>query len=90
MSPSEQAPGPRGSPQEPQGAVEALLPAEPLADTAKTLSCGLSFRLWHLGHFALSRPNTKAPNSCWHSWQMYSKIGMAITPRNELLLLESL
>src|ERR1700733_126834 len=82
MSPSEQAPRPRGSPQEPQppldiGAGEL---ADPLADTANTLSCGLNFLLSHLGHFALPRPKTKASNSCWHSWQTYSKIGISIAP----------
>jgi hypothetical protein len=51
-SPSEHAPGPRGSPQEPHEPVDAGALAEPLADTAKTLSCGLSFLLSHLGHFA--------------------------------------
>ncbi len=46
MSPREHAPGPRGSPQEPQPPLvgtDALL--EPLVDTAKTLSCGLNFLL---------------------------------------------
>ena len=56
------------------------MPADALADMAKTLSCGLSFLLSHFGHLALSRPKTNASNSCWHSWQTYSKIGMAIAP----------
>ena len=51
-----------------------------LVDMAKTLNCGLSFLLSHLGHWALSRPKTSASNSCLHSWQMYSKIGMTLTP----------
>ena len=54
-------------------------PAVLFAETAKTLSCGLSFWLSHLGHLALSRPKTSVSNSCWHSWQMYSKIGMRVT-----------
>src|SRR5712692_10030981 len=53
VSPSEQAPAPRGSPQEPHAPVEAGAPALPFADMANTLSCGLSFWLWHFGHFAL-------------------------------------
>jgi hypothetical protein len=52
----EQAPGPRGSPQDPQapeaGADEEL----PLAATAKTESWGSSFLVWHLGHSAFSLP----------------------------------
>ena len=80
VSPSEQAPAPRGSPQEPHAAVGAAVPALLFADMAKTLSCGLSFWLWHLGHFALSRPKISVSNSCWHSWQIHSKIGMAIAP----------
>jgi hypothetical protein len=42
MSPREQAPGPRGSPQEPQPPLGAGAALEPFAATAKTLSCGLS------------------------------------------------
>lgn len=53
---------------------------EPLADTANTLNCGLNFLLLHFGHEALSRPNTSASNSCLHSWQMYSKIGIHHSP----------
>lgn len=60
--------------------MELAEPAELFADTAKTLSCGLSFWLSHLGHLALSWPKTRVSNSCWHSWQMYSKIGMKIAP----------
>jgi hypothetical protein len=53
----EQAPGPLGSPQLPQGEAEGLGDDEdPLADTAKTESCGASFLLWHLGQSALSLP----------------------------------
>lgn len=61
MSPSEQEPGPRGSPQLPQGPADGALPklaAEdaPFAETANTESCGASFLLWHLGHSAFSLP----------------------------------
>lgn len=56
MSPREQAPGPLGSPQDPQaragdGDADALL-----AETAKTESCGSSLVAWHLGHSALCLP----------------------------------
>src|SRR5258706_8683352 len=76
QSSSEQEPGPRGSPQEPHGpaCIEGAAPL--FADTANTESCGASFLLWHFGHAALSLPKTSASNSCWHSWQMYSKIGI--------------
>jgi hypothetical protein len=49
----EHAPGPRASPQLPQGAGLAELGALVDGDfdeTAKTDSCGASFLLWHLGH----------------------------------------
>ena len=55
-SPSEQAPGPRGSPQDPQGPTGFAELETPLADTAKTESCGASFLVWHLGHSAFSLP----------------------------------
>jgi hypothetical protein len=78
MSPSEQAPGPRGSPQEPHGPAEGGFEDEdaPFAETANTESCGASFLLWHLGQDAFSEPYTKASNWWSHSLQMYSKIGM--------------
>jgi 16S rRNA (cytosine967-C5)-methyltransferase len=58
------APGPRGSPQLPQGPAEGAEAALelPFADTAKTESCGASFLLWHFGHAALSRPKISASN----------------------------
>src|ERR1700722_7871897 len=58
MSPSEHAPGPRGSPQEPHPPEEAAGADEddPLADTAKTESCGESLVVWHLGHAAFCLP----------------------------------
>jgi len=57
----EQEPGPRGSPQLPQGpgaeGRDADGPADdPLAETAKTDSLGLSFLLWHFGHSAFWEP----------------------------------
>src|ERR1700722_12614724 len=88
----EQAPAPRGSPHDPQAAGaasekdEADEAAPPLADTAKTDSCGSSFLLWHFGHSAFCWPKTIASNSCWHCLQMYSKMGMKKTPRRNQLL----
>ena len=38
ISPSEQAPGPRGTPQDPQAPLEGADADEPFADTAKTES----------------------------------------------------
>ena len=48
----EQEPGPRGSPQLPQGPAEGrgLADEEPLAEMPNTESWGESFLLWHLGH----------------------------------------
>jgi len=53
-----QAPGPRGSPQEPQAPP---LPADslallPLAATANTESCCSSLALWQCGHCAFFAP----------------------------------
>src|SRR5215467_6522270 len=73
----EQAPGPRGSPQVPQGPTDSLGADPPLADTAKTESCGASFLLWHLGHPGFSAPKTRASKRWLHPRQMYSKIGIA-------------
>ena len=54
---SEQEPGPRGSPQEPQAPVDRAGAAEvPLALTANTESCGASLLPWHLGHSAFWSP----------------------------------
>src|SRR6516162_8395049 len=72
MSPREQAPGPRGSPQDPQGLAGRDELEAPFAETANTESCGSSFLVWHLGHSAFSLPYTKASNWWWHSLQMYS------------------
>ena len=72
----EHAPGPRGSPHEPHGPAGAADLDELLADTANTESCGSNFFPRHFGHSAFSLPYTSASNWCWHSLQMYSKMGM--------------
>src|SRR6266403_2503670 len=79
---SEQAPGPRASPHDPQGAgdIDGGEVAPLLADTANTESCGSNFLPWHFGHSAFCLPKTRASNSCWHSLQTYSKMGMKKTP----------
>ncbi len=60
----EHVPGPRGSPHDPQPPiVGAGLEANPFAETANTESFGVSFLPLHLGHSALSLPNTSASNS---------------------------
>jgi hypothetical protein len=56
MSSSEQAPGPRGSPHDPQACVVGAELEELLAETANTESCGSSFVAWHFGHSAFSLP----------------------------------
>jgi len=56
MSPREHAPGPRGSPQEPQAPLGDAEAVEPLAETAKTESCRSSLVVWHLGHSAFCLP----------------------------------
>jgi hypothetical protein len=61
MSLIEHAPGPRGSPQDPQaprvGDAEGDAEGdEPFADTANTESWGSSFFVWHFGHSAFSLP----------------------------------
>ncbi|HZU41426.1 MAG TPA: hypothetical protein VE994_02050 [Terriglobales bacterium] len=75
-----QAPGPRGSPQLPQGPADGIGDAlELFVETAKTDNCGSSFLLWQEGHSAFSDPYTKASNWRFHCLQMYSKIGMRPT-----------
>lgn len=75
-----QAPGPRGSPQLPQGPAEGTGDAlELFVATANTDNCGSSFLLWHEGHSAFSDPYTSASNWRLHSLQTYSKIGMRPT-----------
>lgn len=56
ISPREHAPGPRGSPHDPQAPLGDAEADDPFADTAKTDSCGSSLVVWHLGHSAFSLP----------------------------------
>ncbi len=56
MSPSEHAPGPRGSPHDPHALVAEAEADEPFVDTANTESCGSSLVAWHLGHSAFCLP----------------------------------
>lgn len=83
----EQAPGPRGSPQVPQGPAEGMDADPPLADTAKTDSCGASFLLWQRGQAGFSLPRTRASKRCLHRLQMYSKIGIRTLLSDTLLRL---
>ena len=71
-------PGPSGFPHDPQGPADIAGAALPLADTANTESLGSSFLLSHFGQAVLSLPKTRASNSCWHSLQTYSKMGIEI------------
>src|SRR6478609_6337783 len=75
----EQAPGPRGSPHDPQappGLAGAVGSWDFSPRTAKLESCWLSRLLSHLGHAAFCAPRTMASNSWWHCRQTYSKIGI--------------
>jgi hypothetical protein len=75
----EQAPGPRGSPHDPQGPLGLAAAADSWdfsPRTAKLESCWLSRLLSHLGQAAFCVPRTIASNSWWHCWQTYSKIGI--------------
>ena len=72
----EQAPGPRGSPQVPQGPAEGMDADPALEETAKTDSCGESFLLWQRGQAGFWLPKTRASKRCLHPLQMYSKIGI--------------
>ena len=79
----EHAPGPRGSPQEPQPPDELADSAkdpELLPATAKTESCGANCLLWHLGQAAFWVPKIRASKRCSHLVQTYSKIGMDDSP----------
>lgn len=68
----EQEPGPRGSPQLPQGPAARRGAGAPGADIANTDSLGASFLPAHLGQAAFCEPKTSASNSWWHSLQAYS------------------
>jgi hypothetical protein len=56
MSPNEQAPGPPGLPQDPQGPAGRVELEAPFAETANTESWGSSFFAWHFGHSDFSLP----------------------------------
>lgn len=75
----EQAPGPRGSPQEPQGPGASRAAALELPEWAeKTESCRSSLLLLHEGHWGVSpEPRTSVSNLWSHFLQAYSKIGIA-------------
>ena len=73
-----QAPGPRGSPHEPQapiGTTDAAAERLPV-DTAKTESCLVSAVPWHFGHIGVRDAVTSVSNWWSQPWQRYSKSGM--------------
>ena len=76
MSGMEQAPGPRGSPQDPQGPADGTDADAPFAATANTDSLAVRLLPWHFGQEALSSPKTRASNSCRHVLHEYSKMGI--------------
>src|SRR5882672_2281745 len=73
-----QAPGPRGSPQVPQGPNDSLAAKLALLPpTANTDNSRSSFVLWHEGHAGCCAPSTIVSNCCSHSLHRYSKMGIA-------------
>src|SRR5215813_14895067 len=71
------APGPRGSPQVPQGPNDSLAAKlSLLAPTANTDNNRSSFVLWHAGHMGCCVPSTIVSNCRSHSLHRYSKMGM--------------
>jgi hypothetical protein len=73
----EQAPGPRGSPQDPQPPERASDgPADPPLPTAKTESSFCSFGLRHSGQRGLASPSTNSSKRFSQSRQTYSYSGM--------------
>ncbi|SRR6266536_5939068 len=76
MSGMEQAPGPRGSPQERHAPTDRGDDELLFAATAKTESLGARVLLWHLGQDAFSSPKISISNSWSHALHRYSKIGM--------------
>ena len=75
---SAQEPGPRGSPQAPQGsgldeAQDALSP------TANADICFSTLAALQDGQVGTVEPWTSSSNRWRHSWQTYSKIGMLFT-----------
>ena len=71
----EHDPGPRGSPQLPQGPGEGREEALLLGPKAKAESCCSSLAPLHDGHSARFEPITRASKEWPHSLQMYSKMG---------------
>src|SRR5215831_3087954 len=72
------APGPRGSPQVPQGPNDSLsAKLAPLPPTANTDNRRSSFVPWHEGHTGCCAPSTMVSNCCSHSLHRYSKMGIA-------------
>src|SRR5438093_13147469 len=73
-----QAPGPRGSPQVPQGPNDSLAAKlSLLPPTANTDNNRSSFVLWHEGQAGCCVPSTMVSNCCSHSLHKYSRMGMA-------------
>jgi hypothetical protein len=77
----EQEPGPRGSPQDPQAPgleldEEAQSPVPPTAKAEISLSSLVALQEGQAGE---AEPWTIASKRWRHSWQTYSKIGMAIS-----------
>lgn len=58
----EQEPGPRGSPQLPQGPTEGAVLDDSFDRAANTESCGANFLLRHFGHSAFWLPMTSTSN----------------------------
>lgn len=76
----EQAPGPRGSPQVPQGPgapmrIEGPPPLVPLVCAANTDSRFSSAVAWQAGHSGVSFPRTSVSNVCAQALQAYSYSG---------------
>ena len=80
MSGMEQAPGPRGSPQEPHAPTGPAEAEVLFVATANTESFGARRLLWHFGQEAFSSPKISVSNSWSHALHMYSKIGMFGSP----------
>src|SRR3989442_13517088 len=72
----EQAPGPRGSPQEPHAPTGPAEAEVLFVATANMESLGARVLLWHLGQDAFSSPKISVSNSWSHALHRYSKIGM--------------
>src|SRR5262249_4602392 len=76
---SEQAPGPRGSPQARHGPAGSREASDgPRPPTAKTESWRMSSWLLHSGQAGTVEAVTRLSNRFAHSLQTYSKIGMVV------------